>query len=380
MRLLPALAVLAFAASAHAQTVTSDAGAGYITTQSIALDTYVGGRVNEGAFAKGSGASEVDGAAYVHQWPGIYFTAAFHGPEIDLRFNDTANIYTVLIDGQPVQSFNRPGATEVRIAGLSDADHVVRLEKNTESQDQIGEFDGFYVPPGEQGLGAPHLDRQIEFIGDSFSAGYGNLSSKRECSQDEVWSTTDTQQAWGPLVARHYNADYRVNAYSGFGIVRNYNGVAPRRSLVKFYPYGLFDEATPANDDGWQPQVIVIALGGNDFSTPVHDGEKWATDAALRADYIATYVSFVQSLRASHPDARFVLVTYGQDEIRSDLDTIVGRLKKAGETRIDRLDVGGDFARMGCDWHLNLDDDKKVASAVEAYLDQHPDVWTVPEQ
>ena len=380
MRLLPALAVLAFAASAHAQTVTSDAGDGYITASSIGLDTYVGGRVMEGAFSKQAGGAEVDGAAYVHQWPAIYFTAAFHGPEVDLRFNDTANIYTVLIDGQSVQTLDKPGAVEIRVADLGDADHVIRVEKNTESQDNTGEFDGIYVPAGEQALPAPSLDRRIEFIGDSFTAGYGNTSSKRECTQDEVWATTDTQQAWGPLVAKHYDADYRVNAYSGFGIVRNYNGVAPKRSLVKFYPNVVFDPAVPADDGDWAPQVIVIALGGNDFSTPLNPGERWKTMDALRADYVATYVTFVQSLREAHPDAHFVLVTYGQDEVRADLDAIIGRLKKAGEDRVERLDVGGDFARMGCDWHLNLDDDKKVAAAVETYLDQHSDFWTVPEQ
>ncbi len=375
MRLLSAFAALAFATAAHAQTITSDSGAGYITADSVALDTYVGGRVVEGAFSKQVNGADVDGPAYVHQWPAIYFTAAFHGTEVDLRFNDIANIYTVLIDGQPVQAVTRPGAVEVRVAGLSDADHVVRVEKNTESQDNTGEFDGLYIPAGETALPAPSHDRSLEVIGDSFSAGYGNTSSKRECTQDEVWSTTDTQQAWGPLVARHYNADYRINAYSGFGIVRNYNGVAPRRSLTKFYPYALFDEATPADDSNWQPQVIIIALGGNDFSTPLNPGERWKTMDDLRADYIATYVTFVQSLRAAHPDSHFILVTYGEDEVRSDLDIILARLKQAGETRADRLDVGTGFARMGCDWHLNLDDDKTVAGRVETYLNQHPDDW-----
>ncbi len=373
--LLSAAALLAFVATAHAQTVTADPGNSVITAQSIALDTYIGGRVLSGAFSKGQGAAEVDGGAYIHEWPATYFTAAFHGPEVDLRLNDTANILTLLVDGKPVHTFNRPGATEIRVTGLPDTDHIVRLEKNTESQDNTGEFDGFYIPASETALAAPQQDRAIEFIGDSFTAGYGNTSSKRECTQDEVWSTTDSQQAWGPLVARHYDADYRMNAYSGFGIVRNYNGVAPHRSLTKFYPFGLFDEATPADDNGWNPDVIVIALGGNDFSTPLNPGERWTSEDALTADYIATYVTFVQSLRATHPDARFVLVTYGEDRVRSALGVILDRLKQSGETRADVLDVGGDFARTGCDWHLNLDDDKKVAARLEAYLDQHPDDW-----
>jgi hypothetical protein len=37
-------------------------------------------------------------------------------------------------------------------------------------------------------------------------------------------ATTDNSQAFGPKVAKHYAADYQVNAISGRGIVRNFNG------------------------------------------------------------------------------------------------------------------------------------------------------------
>lgn len=362
------------AVSTHAQTVTTG---DFVTADSIPLDAYVGGRVLRGAFAKPTASGEVDGAAYVHQWPGVYFEGVFAGAEVALKFNDSANKYNLIIDDNPPILIDRPGAKEIRVSGLDGANpHIIRLEKTTESQDATGEFDGFFIPPGETAMAPMFRERAIEFIGDSYSAGYGNTSTiGRDCPGDGVWANTDTQQAWGPLVARHYDANYRVNAYSGFGIVRNYNGVAPKRSLVKFYPYALFDEAAPADDSDWNPNVIVIALGGNDFSTPVHAGERWADEDALTVDYIATYVAFVQSLHAAHPDANFVLVTYGQERVRSALQVVLDRLAAAGDTRAALLDVGSGFALTGCDWHLNLDDDRRIAATVERYLDQHPDIW-----
>src|SRR6185312_14756892 len=108
---------------------------------------------------------------------------------------------------------------------------------------------------------------QIEFIGDSHTVGYGNTSRTRECTQDDVWKTTDNSQSFGPLIAGHYAADYQINAISGRGIVRNYNGT-PGDTLPVAYPYVLFDKKEEYSDPHWKPQIIVISLGTNDFSTP----------------------------------------------------------------------------------------------------------------
>src|SRR5581483_9468286 len=98
----------------------------------------------------------------------------------------------------------------------------VRLEKMTESQQGGSRFIGLFPTLGDVPLPAPRRARQIEFIGDSYTVGYGNVSPSRTCTREEVHDRTDTQQAFGPLVARHYDADDRIVAYSGFGIVRNY--------------------------------------------------------------------------------------------------------------------------------------------------------------
>lgn len=67
------------------------------------------------------------------------------------------------------------------------------------------------------------------------------------------------------VAAQFYDADYRVHAISGRGVVRNYDGFAGD-TPPQAYPYVLFDHSVRDKDDGWQPQAIVIALGTNDFS------------------------------------------------------------------------------------------------------------------
>ena len=83
---------------------------------------------------------------------------------------------------------------------------------------------------------------------------------KHECTEEEVWETTDNSLAYGPLMAKHYGADYQVNAISGRGIVRNYNG-SPGDPLPVAYPYVLFDKQDLYTDSSWKPQIVVAGAG-----------------------------------------------------------------------------------------------------------------------
>ncbi|MEJ8630146.1 hypothetical protein P0F65_10470 [Sphingomonas sp. I4] len=86
------------------------------------------------------------------------------------------------------------------------------------------------------------------------------------------------------------------------GVVRNYGGFAAP-TLPEAYPFALFDGRTPAATPGWHPQVVVVALGTNDFSTPLKPGERWADRDALHDDYEHHYVAFVGRLRKAYPKA-----------------------------------------------------------------------------
>jgi lysophospholipase L1-like esterase len=243
-----------------------------------------------------------------------------------------------------------------------------------ESQAATGQFDGFFIPPGEGALPAPLQSRQIEFIGDSYTVGSGNTSTSHTCTPDQLWATTDTAKAFAPQVARHYDAEYRINAYSGRGVVRNYDGVVPEAPLPVLYPYALFDGKSEAMAAEWHPQVILIALGTNDFSTPVHAGEKWADLATLRADYIVSYVAFIQKLREHNPAAQILLMAYDDPEVTADIEEVATEVRANGDTRVDTIDAAGPLAKTGCDGHPSTDDDVKIAGVIEAYIDSYPTI------
>ena len=327
------------------------------------LPVHIGGRVERTA----------DG--YKRQWPGTYFEAAFRGPSALLRIGQGDVILRVSVDGALAAKLVKPKPGLYRVAGLSTGPHTIRADVASESQSAPTVFGGFYADRGTRALPAPTRTRQIEFIGDSHTVGYGNISAKRDCTQPEVWATTDTAQAMPALTARRYGADYQVNAISGRGIVRNYDGMTADTVPVA-YPFTLFDKARRYADPAWHPGLFVIALGTNDFTTPLHPGEPWKTRDALHADYEQHYVDFVKRLRARDRRAHVVLwaTDIANGEIASEVGKVAARLKAEGERNVAFVPVTG-LAFTGCHAHPSTADDARIATALSTYIDAHPEIW-----
>ena len=336
------------------------------------LPMHAGGRVL---------AKHVDGVngpwpeIYESQWPGSYFEAAFRGTEVYFRVGKSDEILDVDVDGKIPLKLVKPQEGVYRVTGLGEGDHAVRVSVITESQASPNVFGGFGIVAGEKALPPPTRVREIEFIGDSHTVGYGNTSGKRECTTEEVWSTTDSAAAFGATVARHYRADYQINAISGHGVVRNYNGSAGDPVPVA-YPYVLLDKGRLYEDPAWKPEVIVIALGTNDFSTPLHPGEKWKSRAELHADYESTYVRFIEALRAKNPGAFVILwaTEMADGEIEAEVGKVVSALKARGENRVVFLPIDG-LSFSACHAHPSVADDGVIASRLEQVIDAQPRVW-----
>jgi lysophospholipase L1-like esterase len=237
----------------------------------------------------------------------------------------------------------------------------VRLDKLTESQTGSARFEGFLVGPQEGALPAPSRPHRIEFIGDSHTVGYGVRSASRDCTESQVHDLTDTSLAFGPLLAARLDADFRIEAFSGRGVVRNYNGTAAGEPLPVLFPRVIPGQDQPrvAADDPWRPDVVIINLGTNDFSTPVHPGEAWVDAAALHRDYRETYVAFVQGLKASRPGARVFLIA--GDTFADDVAEVADRTG-AKAVRITGMERGA------CHWHPSATDQRMMADRLEAAI------------
>ena len=325
------------------------------------LPVHIGGRVRK------------EDVGYSYQWPGIYFETRFRGSFISMAFDDSVNNFNVILDGKPLMILRKPGATTITVNAHDGGSHTIRLEKRSETQYATGHFYGFRGTPDSPAPKRPH---QIEFIGDSLTVGYGNTSAFTQCTPDEIFETTDSQEGFAALTGKHFDADYQINAFSGLGMVRNYDGKEHARyHMPILYPRAIFDDPTPAAEPDWHPQVIVISIGGNDFSTPVRADESWKTADAMAADYQKTYAAFIKALRAANPTAQ-ILMLYPADQGDYALSAqkVFDALKASGMEKLDHMSLPP-MASTGCNGHPNIHDDAKDADALIAYFESHPQVW-----
>lgn len=309
------------------------------------------------------------------QWPGSYVETRFRGLAALFRVGAGEVSLRVTVDaGEPI-TLVRPAPGLYRVGPLAPGEHHLRVQAVSESQAGATGLGGFLAPRGVRALPVPARARQIEFIGDSHTVGYANRSNKAECTSAEVWKTTDTARGLPGVLAGRYRADYRVHAISGRGVVRNYDG-NEADTLPDVYPFTLFDKARLASDPGWHPQVIVVALGTNDFSTALHPGERWPTRIALHADFEQRYARFLSDLRVRNP--RALIVVWATDlaggEIAEEARATVERLIRAGDRRV-AVRIVGELGFRACHGHPDLADDAAIASAVAEQIDARGDVW-----
>ena len=110
--------------------------------------------------------------------------------------------------------------------------------------------------------------RLIEFVGDSYTCGYGTENSVK----DDPFKpeTENCNLTYAAIASRYFDADFILVCHSGRGIARNYNdwGKGTARTTMPEKYEDVFDEAEgPLCDKPEQtPDLVVVYLGANDFS------------------------------------------------------------------------------------------------------------------
>jgi hypothetical protein len=208
------------------------------------------------------------------------------------------------------------------------------------------------------------------------TVGYGNTSGTRECPGDRVTRTTNADVSFGALTARQLNADYQINAYSGKGMVRNYNGGDPGTDYGTYYDRALLnvDGDVWQKPGAWRPGLVVVDLGTNDFSTSINSSEPW-TAQTLADAYRSAYNSFIDKLRARYGSDTMIVVA-GTSLFGDKAQQVVKDRNGRGDDRVHYWyvdDAGLDF--LGCDWHYSARDDRLIADRLAGFIATLPLTW-----
>ncbi|MFT4014127.1 MAG: lipase [Paracoccus sp. (in: a-proteobacteria)] len=302
----------------------------------------------------------------VQEWPAFHVEAQFRGTALRVRFEDASNRWRVTLDRGDLGRvlLSEPGSRDLLIQGLPPGAHEVRVEKISESS-MPTRFGGIFVAEAQDALPAPApAPRLIEFIGDSDTVGFANGASRRDCTEAEVYASTDTSQSFGPQAARRLGADYRMVARSGIGLLRNYGGATPDATMP--WRYGLALPSEPARGQDVRPpaDVVVTALGSNDFGSDLTESEPWKNHEALSRDFASKLIEFLQARVAENPGALQVLLAFGEygDALVLPYQAAEAHLRAEHVPVI--LVVLPKLERRACFWHPSAKDHQMIAETL----------------
>ncbi|SCY69258.1 GDSL-like Lipase/Acylhydrolase [Flavobacterium anhuiense] len=183
-------------------------------------------------------------------------------------------------------------------------EHRLEIYKNTEAQSGNILFAGTtakLVPISFK------KKKKIEFIGDSITCGAASDPSDIPCDKGEYMDHHNGYYAYGPTLSRAIGADYLMSCVSGIGMYRNWNDEHKDEAIMPdVYPnlYLTKDVSKPKYDFAFQPDIISIALGTNDFSGG--DGKKERLPFNPEK-YVSNYISFIKMLYLHNPKAQIVI-------------------------------------------------------------------------
>lgn len=321
------------------------------------------------------GRHRVDGGAVDFGASGVTFFARFDGTRLEVDLEDefrdgtNHNWFTVVVDGgEPSRFRTEPGRRRYTLAdGLAPGPHTLALSKATEGQNGRNRLVAVHAAR----LLAPEAlpARRIEFIGNSITAGYGLDDRQVACDVGTWFDKTHAWLAYGPRVARRVGAQWMLTAVSGIGMVRNWNSPGPVMPDVYEDVYVEYTDAvTPWDFSRYTPDLVVVALGTNDFSDG--DGPQPRPDLDGEA-FVRAYTGFVGTVREKYPAARILLLNSPMLDParRARLDDylrqVVDARAAAGDTSVTRFALGGPYT-SGCDAHPGLEEHVEMADALEA--------------
>ena len=321
------------------------------------------------------GRSVVENNSYRFDFPSTYFRVAFTGKKLSMRVTDTKrNFYAVWLDtptsAEPTHVIEVKGNdTIINLITLADTkqskikEHQVVIQRRTEANcgtTTVKEF----ITDGKFLQAEPLRTRQIEFIGDSYTCGYGvDAPSRRDPFKDE---TENASRTYASIVARYFNADYFTIAHSGRGITRNAGSGVPWEVMTDIYQYTLDRDSLlrwNVADSDFRPAMTVIYLGANDFSSSMAPAyHKFEKDYLRLLGYVKANYGEDHPILCVSTKAHDYLFTYVKQVVKT---CGLKNVEYLGYFPAQHHDTDED---LGASWHPNYNGQQKLAFSIIPYI------------
>ena len=297
----------------------------------------------------------------VFMYSGTALGIGFTGTSVSVLLQDDSlrNWFTVKLDDSLfIFKADKKDGVYLLAQNLPDQKHTVEIIRRTEWHGGNTTFLGFNMDEGKKVIPVKRKERTIEFIGDSYTCGYGDEGKSRE--EHFTYETENNYASYGAITARAFNAGYVGICRSGIGMYQSYGGGKT------FTQPNLYDEIVVNSKARWdytknQPQLVVIALGGNDLSVDLDSTE-----------FVNTYIRFVKKIRLQYPSAKIICVAgpSGLDDKWTKFQSHV----QAAALHFKSRDKGiyyfefSPFDPNGSDWHPNVKEHQQMANELILFV------------
>jgi lysophospholipase L1-like esterase len=170
---------------------------------------------------------------------------------------------------------------------------IIHRSENWHGQITLKQF----TLTGEKFLTAPiSPKRKMLVLGDSVTCGEAIDRVTGEEKNTRWWNA---RESYGMLTANSLNAQVNLVCWGGRGLVRSWNGKTDDANLTDFYEFAVGDNDPSMKWDHtqYQPDLIVSAIGTNDFSQGIPEREA----------YVTAYVKLINKLLTNHPHTHIAL-------------------------------------------------------------------------
>ena len=318
-----------------------------------------------------------DDAGARFAWSGTGFKATVSGTTISVTLTTTGAgdplYFQPVIDGVAGARLPVPNGTQtVTLAsGLTDGDHAVELYRETEGRYGTSVFGGFVegtvkAPPASPG-------RLIEIVGDSISAGYGDLGSEQHPNYGPdpdggcpfSTQTESAYAAYGMVAARTLGADPSIVAVSGWGMYQDNTDNTSNVLPIRFYAdkLGLLHFA----------RVVLPTRAAGRRHQPRHERlrPRDPSDAGPVRRGLLLRLHRDRARQVSRSPGSFcsvgpLLFGTGLAEATTDIQAVVASAQTAGDSKVQYLDFGQQNTSLGtgCQYHPNTTEHTAMAATL----------------
>jgi lysophospholipase L1-like esterase len=266
-------------------------------------------------------------------FPGVTFATEVEGTKLSANLQSSAgnSWIDVIVDGGAAQTIKVPQqATEIELFNFPDtAKHRVEIIHRSENWHGSVTLTGFSLT-GEGFFPAAKLPkRKMLVLGDSVTCGEAIDRVAGEEKNTRWWNA---RESYGMLTAKALNAQVNLVCWGGRGLIRSWNGKTDDANLPDFYEYTVGDNNPDYQWDHkqYQPDLIVSAIGTNDFSQGIPD----------RETYVTAYVKLINKLLANHPKSHIALTEgaiLNSEKKAALIDYIREAISRVNDSRVHQV-------------------------------------------